>query len=48
MPGTRKRAYGTGSVFVRGGTFYGKWRAAGGQQVKRSLGPAKSPRSRTV
>jgi integrase len=42
MSSSRKRAYGSGSVFVRGGTFYGKWRV-GDQQVKRSLGPVKSP-----
>ena len=42
MGGQRERAYGSGSVFVRGDAYYGKWRV-GGQQVKRKLGPAKSP-----
>jgi integrase len=42
MASSRKRAYGSGSVFVRGGAFYGKWRVDG-QQVKRKLGPVKGP-----
>jgi integrase len=42
MAASRKRVYGTGSVFVRGGSFYGKWRI-GSVQVKRKLGPVKGP-----
>ena len=42
MATSRKRAYGSGSVFVRGDAYYGKWRVAG-QQVKRKLGPIKGP-----
>ena len=35
-----KRAYGSGSVFVRHGSWYGKWRV-GDRQVKRKLGPTR-------
>ncbi len=33
-----KRSYGTGSLFEKGGTWYGQWRV-GGRLVKRKLGP---------
>jgi integrase len=42
MAESGKRAYGTGSVFVRGDAYYGKWRV-GDQQVKRKLGSVKGP-----
>ena len=35
-----KRAYGSGSVFVRHGSWYGKWRV-GSRQVQRKLGPTR-------
>ena len=37
MTVVRKRAYGSGSLFVQSGSWYGKWRV-GGRQVKRRLG----------
>ncbi len=40
-----RRSYGTGSIVVRRGAYYGKWRA-GGRQVMRKLGPARRPGSR--
>src|SRR3954447_10645136 len=43
---SRKRAYGSGSVFVRSGAFYGKW-WVNGRQVKRKLGPCRQPGTRT-
>jgi integrase len=39
---TRRRSYGSGSIFERAGVYYGKWRVAG-RQVKRRLGPVRSP-----
>jgi integrase len=36
-----RRAYGTGSVYLKGGVWMGAWRA-GGRRTKRSLGPIKS------
>lgn len=40
-----KRSYGTGSLFTRHGNWYGQWRA-GGQLVKRKLGPVSPARAR--
>jgi integrase len=40
-----KRSYGTGSLFTTHGNWYGQWRA-GGQLVKRKLGPARKPGTR--
>lgn len=40
-----RRSYGTGSIVVRRGAYYGKWRA-GGRQVMRKLGPVRRPGSR--
>ena len=37
-----KRTYGTGSLFVSRGSWYGKWRIDG-CQTKRLLGPSGSP-----
>jgi integrase len=42
----RKRAYGSGSIVVKGQTYYGKWRWPDGRQVKRALGPIRQPGSR--
>ena len=41
----RRRSRGTGSLFVRDGAWYGKWRVAG-RQVKRRLGPIRKPGTR--
>lgn len=40
-----RRSYGTGSIVVRRGAYYGKWRA-GGRQVMRKLGAVRRPGSR--
>jgi len=40
-----RRSYGTGSIIVRRGAYYGKWRA-GERQVMRKLGPVRRPGSR--
>jgi integrase len=40
-----RRSYGTGSIVVRRGAYYGKWRA-GGRQVMRKLGAVRKPGSR--
>jgi integrase len=38
-PNRRRR--GTGSIIVRGGIYYGKWRGTHGRQVMRRLGPVR-------
>lgn len=40
-----RRGYGSGSLFVRGGAWHGRWYAEG-QRVKRRLGPVREPGSR--
>jgi len=40
-----KRSYGSGSVFVKGDRWYGRW-WVGDRRVKRSLGPVREPGSR--
>ena len=42
MPDRGRRAYGSGSVFIRRHAYYGKWRV-GGVQMQRKLGPIKGP-----
>lgn len=42
---TPKRAYGSGSILERNGSYYGKW-WTNGRQVKRKLGPVRTPGSR--
>ena len=37
-----RRAYGTGSIIERKGTYYGKWRD-GDRQVMRKIGPVRTP-----
>ena len=37
-----RRTYGSGSIFVHAGAFYGKWRV-GDRQIKRKLGPVRVP-----
>ena len=45
MSSSRRRPYGTGSLFVSRGKWYGKWRVDG-RQTKRLLGPKRQPGSR--
>jgi integrase len=40
-----RRAYGSGSVFVKSDAYYGKWRVHG-RQVMRKLGPRRQPGTR--
>jgi integrase len=40
-----RRSYGTGSLFVHRGKWYGQWRV-GDRQVKRMIGPTREPGSR--
>jgi integrase len=40
-----KRSYGTGSLFEKGGNWYGQWRI-GSRLVKRKLGPQREPGTR--
>ena len=40
-----RRSYGTGSLYVRRGKWYGHWRVDG-RQVKLALGPKREPGSR--
>lgn len=35
-----RRAYGTGSVIIRSGNYFGKWRV-GDRQIMRKLGPVR-------
>lgn len=43
MSGTKRRPYGTGSLQLRGGTWYGLWRDPAGRRVQRRIGPARTP-----
>ena len=43
---TTRRPYGAGSLYVRGGVWYAHWRADGGRQVKRRVGPMRVEGSR--
>jgi Phage integrase, N-terminal SAM-like domain len=38
-----RRSYGTGSLLHVNGTYYGKWRAPSGQQIKRRIGLVRTP-----
>jgi len=40
-----RRSYGTGSLSVRGGSYYGRWRV-GGRMVQRKLGPVREQGTR--
>ncbi|MHB8492215.1 MAG: hypothetical protein ACYDA6_08415, partial [Solirubrobacteraceae bacterium] len=35
-----RRAYGSGSIVIRGDSYYGKWRV-GGRQIMRKIGPVR-------
>jgi hypothetical protein len=43
---TTRRPYGAGSLYARGGVWYAHWRADGGRQVKRRVGPMRVEGSR--
>jgi hypothetical protein len=43
---TTRRPYGAGSLYSRGGVWYAHWRADGGRQVKRRIGPMRVEGSR--
>ena len=43
MSGTRRRPYGTGSLQLISGAWYGLWRDPTGRRVKRRIGPARTP-----
>jgi integrase len=42
---TARRAYGSGSIFENGGSYFGKWRVDG-RQIKRRLGPVRTAGAR--
>ncbi|MGE0067244.1 MAG: hypothetical protein AB7T48_07805, partial [Solirubrobacterales bacterium] len=44
-PGDSRRSYGSGSLFVYRGSWYGKWRI-GDRQVKRKVGAKRKPGTR--
>ena len=41
-----RRSYGSGSLYARGGVWYAHWRADGGRQMKRRIGPVRPKGSR--
>lgn len=41
-----KRAYGTGSLFLKDGAWYGRWRTADGRRRSRRIGPARTNSNR--
>jgi integrase len=43
---TARRPYGAGSLYARGDVWYGHWRADGGRQLKRRVGPMRVEGSR--
>ncbi|MGH2902355.1 MAG: hypothetical protein ACRDK7_01990, partial [Solirubrobacteraceae bacterium] len=43
---TTRRPYGAGSLYTRGEVWYAHWRADGGRQVKRRVGPMRVEGSR--
>jgi integrase len=42
-PSRPKRSYGTGQLYVKQGSWYGRWRTADGRRLNRRLGPVRSP-----
>jgi Phage integrase central domain len=38
-----RRAYGSGSLYIENGVYYGRWRTAAGGNANRHVGPARSP-----
>ena len=43
MPG--KRGYGTGELYEKHGSYYGRWRTSDGRKLNRKVGPVQAPRS---
>src|SRR5215207_5720541 len=43
----KKRAYGTGAVYIKYGNYYGRWRTPEGGRVNRKLGPVRRPGTRS-
>ena len=42
-----KRAYGTGSLYVKDGAWYGRWRTADGRRKAQRIGVARTNANRT-
>jgi len=42
----RRRAYGTGSLYIENGVYYGRWYTAAGGYANRRVGPVRNPGSR--
>lgn len=42
-----KRAYGTGSLYLKGDAWYGRWRTPDGRRRARKIGPARTNHSRS-
>jgi hypothetical protein len=42
-----KRAYGTGSLYLKEGAWYGRWRTADGRRKAQRIGPARANANRT-
>jgi hypothetical protein len=42
-----KRGYGTGHIYEKHGSFYGRWRTLDGRLVNRLIGPIRPPGART-
>jgi hypothetical protein len=43
---TAKRGYGTGPLYEKHGSYYGRWRTLDGRLVNRLIGPIRPPGSR--
>src|SRR5690349_18972690 len=39
--GTRRRAFGTGEIWIENGAYMGRWRTLDGKRPKRKLGPVR-------
>lgn len=42
----QRRTYGTGSLYVSNGVYYGRWRTSSGGNANRRIGPVRSPGAR--
>ena len=45
MPVPGKRGYGTGELYEKHGSYYGRWRTSDGRKLNRKVGPVRSPGS---
>jgi len=43
--GTGKRAYGTGALYEKHGSYYDRWRTSDGRKLNRKIGPVRIPGS---